>query len=187
MVGFLLGMNLCGSKSASAIRFEGFDSPPDMCTRLPVWQSPLPQTYFDFATSLLVTVLDWTGFLDRFLGGGVRESSEELEDPESESSTDNDDSMGSRHQLQVRVSKIIVIWSHDSDIIITRSSTVFALPPRQLMEVGPLYVMQKMNGLGWTWKLKGACATFYCILQYANFFYRLNSIPMKTTDLYYLS
>ena len=40
---------------------------------------------------MLVTVLDWTGFLNRFLGGGVRESSEELEDPVSESSTDNKD------------------------------------------------------------------------------------------------
>ena len=56
-----------------------------------------------------------------------------------------------------------------------------------LVEVGPLHVMQKVNGLGWTWKLKGACATFYCILQYANFFSRLNSILMKSTDLYYLS
>jgi len=70
-------------------------------------------------------VLDRTGFLDRFLGGGMRESSEELEEPVSESSTDNkdldrdrflllggmgdsDDSKRSRDKLEVRVSKVIV-------------------------------------------------------------------------------
>lgn len=45
MVGFLLGMSLCGSKSASAILFEGFDSPLDMSIDKGVWRKNITQLH----------------------------------------------------------------------------------------------------------------------------------------------